>query len=565
MRKKVLLCILIGLFITWVSPAWSVDYGTITSGVTLSHGIDVLSKMDTYHFTGQAGEHVIFNAVTTAGNLDTVISLYAPSTVKEANTYDVYGNGGDRLDWILKETGTYNLLIEDNNYKETGDYVVSFLRLPTGPLTYPDDLDGGTIVSGQTKTAKINQASDLDGYQFTGKAGEHVIFNAVTTGGNLDTVIRLYAPSDAMETYTYDVYGNGDDRLDWILKEGGLYTIVVEDNNYKETGDYVVSFLRLPAGSLTYPDDLDGGTIVSGQTKTAKINQASDLDGYQFTGKAGEHVIFNAVTTGGNLDTVIRLYAPSDAMETYTYDVYGNGDDRLDWILKEGGLYTIVVEDNNYKETGDYLFSFLRLPAGPCTYSGDLDGGRIVSGQTKTAKINAASDLDAFQFYGTVGERVIANAVLTGQSLDTVIRLYAPSGAMETYTYDVYGNGGDRLDWALKEKGLYTIVVEDNNYKETGDYNLSFLKLPGGPLNYPNDLDGGVVITGQTKKARINAASDPDAFQFYAPAGERVIVNAVTNAGNLDTVISLYAPSGAMETYTYDVYGNGGDRLRLDP
>ncbi len=41
MRHKVLLCILIGFFIIWVSPVWGYDYGTITSGITFDLDRDI--------------------------------------------------------------------------------------------------------------------------------------------------------------------------------------------------------------------------------------------------------------------------------------------------------------------------------------------------------------------------------------------------------------------------------------------------------------------------------------------------------------------------------------------
>ena len=80
-------------------------------------------------------QHILFTAVTTSGSLDTAISLYAPSGKREANTWDAFGHGGDELDWTLKETGKYTIVVQDNNLQESGSYNVTFLNLPGGPLT----------------------------------------------------------------------------------------------------------------------------------------------------------------------------------------------------------------------------------------------------------------------------------------------------------------------------------------------------------------------------------------------------------------------------------------------
>ena len=95
----------------------------------------------------------------------------------------------------------------------------------------------------------------------------------------------------------------------------------------------------------------------------------------------------------------------------------------------------MVVEDyNSYKDTGDYTFSFLNLPGGPLSYSGDADGGAVTSGETRTDTINTSSDMDAFQFFGKINSQIIIEALKKSGELDTVISLYAPSGKKENYT-----------------------------------------------------------------------------------------------------------------------------------
>ena len=77
---------------------------------------------------------------------------------------------------------------------------------------------------------------------------------------------------------------------------------------------------------------------------------------------------------------------------------------------------------------------------------------------------------------------------------------------------------------------------------KTGNYNITFLKMPG-TVSSAADPDGGPIASGQTLSATINVPSDLDAFQFYGQAGERVIINAITTSGTLNTRI-LPLPSG---------------------
>ena len=333
---------------------------------------------------------------------------------------------------------------------------------------------------------------------------------------------------------------------------------------------FVVGILLFSLFSLAW--GADRGPINSGETKIGlNITAPSYMDTWTFQGNAGDRVVISAVTTAGNLDTTIYLYPPGGGpVEANTYHNYlGSiwGDDQLGWQLQHTGLYTIVIQDAIVSRTGTYNITLLKIP-GAVSSTEDQDGGGIASGQTLSGTINAASDTDAFQFYGNAGARIIITVVTTAGSLDTTIYLYPPGGGpAEANTYHNYlGSiwGDDRLDWQLQQTGLYTIVIEDATVNRTGTYNISFLKLPEA-VSSIEDQDGGGIASGQTLSGTINVASDMDAFQFYGNAADRVIITAVTAAGNLDTTIYLYPPGGGpAEANTYHNFlGSiwGDDRL----
>ena len=64
--------------------------------------------------------------------------------------------------------------------------------------------------------------------------------------------------------------------------------------------------------------------------------------------------------------------------------------------------------------------------------------------------------------------------------VDPYIFLYDPYGAIETSaicgTYCVHT---EISNYQLLQSGTYTIVVRDNGGDDTGDYSLSFTKIPG--------------------------------------------------------------------------------------
>ena len=101
---------------------------------------------------------------------------------------------------------------------------------------------------------------------------------------------------------------------------------------------------------------------------------------------------------------------PAEAPLFTTMGIWG--DDQLDYQLQHTGLYTIVIQDAGLNRAGTYNITFLKIP-GAVSSEADPDGGPIASGQTLSGTINAVSDMDAVQFYGQAGERVIINAVTT--------------------------------------------------------------------------------------------------------------------------------------------------------
>jgi hypothetical protein len=216
----------------------------------------------------------------------------------------------------------------------------------------------------------------------------------------------------------------------------------------------------------------DRGQIQPGQTKASiQLSGPSYIDTWTFFGNAGDRVIINAVETSGTLDTQIYLYPPGGGGDEANTWLGGN---QLDWQLQTNGLYTILIEDTDLSRPGTYNLTLMKLP-GTLNSAGDPDGGAIASGQTLGGQLNTQSDMDAFQFYGNAGDRVIINAVETSGTLDTQIYLYPPGGGGDEANTWL---GGNQLDWQLQTNGLYTILIEDTDLSRPGTYNISLTKMP---------------------------------------------------------------------------------------
>ena len=155
--------------------------------------------------------------------------------------------------------------------------------------------------------------------------------------------------------------------------------------------------------------------------------------------------------------------------------------------------------------------------------------------------LNLPRSFNRWSFYGESGERVIMYALKTSGSMSgAYLKLYDTGGSVEDQN-----PGSSGIDRQLKKTGLYEISVEAGAQSGTGDYSLTFQKLPG-PVSAPGDLDGGTVIPGMKYSGTIDEISDFDAYQFYGQAGDTVRIYALKKSGNMtDIYLKLYPGDGA--------------------
>ena len=130
--------------------------------------------------------------------------------------------------------------------------------------------------------------------------------------------------------------------------------------------------MKIP-GSLNSLDDPDGGTIYSGETKSGSVNYQSDIDGFVFSGSAGDTIILQATKSSGYLDPEIVLYDPDGYIETSACGSTGYA--RIEnYQLLKSGTYTVLVRDCIFVgDTGNYNITFVKIPPSPncCDMDGD--------------------------------------------------------------------------------------------------------------------------------------------------------------------------------------------------
>ena len=134
--------------------------------------------MDSFTFSGTAGDRVMIAGAMTSGLLDPQVRLYGPDGNMLCQNFSTSGGMAEIYDCPLPSNGTYTILFADYGYSETGNYGLYLQRL-NNPENY-------TILDyGQNTGGDISIAPEMDTFTFSGVAGDRVLINMAVTLGAL--------------------------------------------------------------------------------------------------------------------------------------------------------------------------------------------------------------------------------------------------------------------------------------------------------------------------------------------------------------------------------------------
>ena len=230
------------------NPA-NVDALAVGQSVTGSIGRDAVTPpWRFYGFTVSANDQVSIRATKTGGDyfFNPYLELYAPNG-------SIVTNAAGQIDATLAVTGTYLLIVRDDNTAEDGTYTLIWERMQN-----PANISALTV--GQSVTGSIGRDAVTPPwrfYSFTASANDQVSIRATKTGGDyfFSPYLELYAPNGSLVT-------NAAGQIDATLAVTGPYLLIVRDDNTGEDGTYTLMWERLqnPAnvGALTVGQSVNG-------------------------------------------------------------------------------------------------------------------------------------------------------------------------------------------------------------------------------------------------------------------------------------------------------------------
>lgn len=517
--------------IALAGAAWA---ETIASGETKA-GALATSSQTSYDFAGTAGDRVILTSSEQSGTVQPEILLFFNDTGGPVLEDSRTGNFTEhRLERVLASTGTYTVTIREAGANATGTYSLALVQIP-GATTSSGDADGGTIASGANVSGSFDYQADTDVFAFDATANDRIILTLADLGGTSQPEIYLYPPSGGAAEATR-AGAAASKKLDVRVAETGTYRIVVHDFGQNQEGTYALAFVKTPTGNPS-GSDADGGTIASGESRTATLTPRGDLDVYAFDGAAGDRVIIATADLSTATQTEIHLYPP-DGGDAEATSVGAVATHRLETRLLQTGTYTFVLHDSGMNGEGTQTVSFLKIPA--VAGGADPDGGTLVPGDVVTGTLTPRADLDVFTFEGTAGDRVLVTTADLSAATQTEIYLYPPGGgALEASSVGAVSS--HRLEAVLAATGTYSVVVQDNGLAGEGTYTIAVATIPGA--GDQADGDGGSLIPGETRVGRLLGRADTDLWRFRADEGDRIILATSELAGAIQPEIRVYDES----------------------
>jgi subtilisin family serine protease len=424
------------------------------SGVASARGTLAASQILLYRDNNGSPE-LIASSLRDGPGEDTVISEVS---IKHADMYYVYAGKNDPTG------GTYALsfwLTNTANGPDTGGGPIVETEPNDSIAAATDASAGWHAVTAVSATTGNLIPDDLDTLRFDFVAGEVVSVYVDSTSSTLDARVSIFGPDGtllaledgtSLGSYYHDslIYGFA------VPQTGSYYVHVAAASG---TGDYVTRVYRQCDPSPPVGQDFYGLDLVAGQRATFAL-KATDVTAFMLTLTDGTNDLAAAAGGATNVDRAIVDFTVS---ATGRYYLRIDSTAVCDYTLVVGVQGVFDLEPND------------RL----------ADAQPLVGAGTAAGAIQAAGDLDCYQFLASGGELVTLWTTTSSEDaslLDPVLSLYNSSGQLLVSSDNDAGDGRNALlQFRPAQSGTYIVCVSGAR-SSSGQYLLQTQGAGGGTI-----------------------------------------------------------------------------------
>ncbi|MBI4685143.1 MAG: hypothetical protein HY755_08075 [Nitrospirae bacterium] len=166
----------------------------------------------------------------------------------------------------------------------------------------------------------------------------------------------------------------------------------------------------------------------------------------------------------------------------------------------------------------------------------------IDCGQTTPGSISVIGEKDDYTFTANPNDGALITVVRTSGDMNPYIELYDSAGT-KIAEYNSYSG-----NFALINKGTYTVVVYDYGNNGTGTYNIRY-------QNLTTACNETAITCGQSTPGSISPTGEIDFYSFTTTtAGNKASIRLSATSGTADPYLKLYNSAGTEVTPSFNIY-----------
>ncbi len=555
------------------SGAAALSLGQPVQG-SLGPGDDTLTNgewVDSYTVELQAGTPLVVDM--TSSELDPFVGLRSPSGEVDGNDDWEGSSSHSRLEKVVEESGTWEVLATSYQAGEAGAYTLS---VSVGDATAAADA-GPERVSGALEggDAQLGSGELVDYLRVEGVAGEHWVLDL--RSADFDPFLILHGPDDS-QLENDDFEGAGDRSvIDTTLTATGTWTIGITTYKAGEQGRYDFTLRRVDDAATSTGSQHLTGTLAEGDQQ---LSSGEWADTYSVEGLPGQTL---RVDMNGEFDTYLGVTGPSGFRQEND-DGDSATNSRIEAILPEAGTYTVVATSYEAGQGGSYS---LDIDLGQASSEeaaqrdvsqlslGDAVGGSLAEGDMT---LDSGEYTDGYVLDLEQGQ--VVSVSLTATDFDPYVAVAFPDDSL-LQNDDWEGSSElSRIVFSAPETGRYRVAATSYRAGVTGDYNLvvesstepdpAGLHMAGpasgsgpgrtygvfvGISDYPDDGPGDLDFTADDARLLYQGMQAVG----MSPDDGRLLVDADATSDNFIAALSdLSAQVGADDRLVIFYSGHGG-------
>ncbi len=379
---------------------------------------------------------------------------------------------------------------------------------------------------GDATTASISTAGEVDTYTFSGNTGDVIRIRMRGSSQGVDGCFKLLSPTGTLLSEECDD-GGIVQLLAYELPSTGTYSIIAQDHNDNDMGDYGLS--------LEVLNGTDGVTMVNcGDDIVSSLDNWTEVDLYGLECAAGDQLMIQMRSALSNVEC--RLELIDEAGNTIASEVTQTGLATIAaFTIPTEGRYVVAAYDGNGNDLGEYGIAFQLLNEVSCATP-------IECGATINSSFNQVAQIDAYTLNCVAGDQLIIRATDLGVSLEPHLILCDASGTDIVTSMD---SETAEINYNIQNSGSYTLVVRDDKGNDVGEYALALQVVNSeGCATY---LDCG----DNAFRTTLDEEHEVDVYSFKAQQGEIINMQMRGYLNGIDAFLKIFDPTGNLLASDY--------------